>query len=142
MNIELLESPQPVPALTYIGDRTPVHCTSSGKVLLAFHEAAYFQQIIADGLTRYTPNTVTDPGVLQKQLADIRESDFCYCESEYLQDMVSFGAPIRNYSKIVVAAVSLIMPIQRMQPQSVLTMKNKVMKAAKEISKNLGYSSR
>lgn len=137
--IEQIECTHPVQILTYIGSRSPVHCTGSGKVLLAFHEAANFQQLLDKGFESFTPSTVTDPDVLRKQLADIRETGFCYCESEHLKDIVSFSAPIRDYNKIVVAALSLIGPIHRMQQHPFPTLKSKVIKAAKEISKNLGY---
>ncbi len=137
--IEQIECTHPVQILTYIGSRSPVHCTGSGKVLLAFHESANFQQVLDKGFESFTPSTVTDPDVLRKQLSEIRETGFCYCESEYLKDIVSFSAPIRNYSKIVVASISLVGPIHRIQQQPFPTLKSKVIKAAKEISKNLGY---
>jgi IclR family KDG regulon transcriptional repressor len=109
------------------------------KVLLAFHEAWALDKVLAKGLTRYTENTVTNPDVLKKQLAEIRETGFCYSECEYLPGIVSFGAPIRDYSNVVVAAVSLVGPLNRMKHQPFAALKNKVMRTAKEISRNLGY---
>ncbi|WP_158453706.1 IclR family transcriptional regulator domain-containing protein [Paenibacillus beijingensis] len=52
---------------------------------------------------------------------------------------VSLSAPIRNYSNIVVAALSLISPNHRVQPFQLPALKSKVIAAAKEISKNLGW---
>lgn len=137
--IEQMEGSHPDPVLTYVGGRNPVHCTSEGKLLLAFHEAANIKRILANGLTAYTPKTVTDPRILRKQLADIRENGFCYCESEYMEDIVSYAAPIKDYSKGVVAALTLVVPVQRLQHQPLINVQKKVMKAATEISKNLGY---
>ncbi len=139
VDIEQIECSHPDPILTYIGSRSPVHCTGSGKLLLAYHEKENLQYVLESGLTPYTLYTVTDPDVLRKQLAGIRESGFCYCESEYLDDVASFSAPIRNYSNIVVAAISLIGPLHRIHHLSFNSLKSKVIKAAKEISKNLGY---
>lgn len=139
VDIEQIEGTHPEPILTYIGSRSPVHCTGSGKLLLAYHEQANLCHVLERGLTPYTPNTATDPDVLRKQLAGIRESGFSYCESEHLEDVASFSAPIRNYSNIVVAALTLIGPLPRMQKHSFTGLKSKVIKAAKEISRNLGY---
>lgn len=140
--IEQIECSHPFPILTYVGSRGPVHCSGSGKVLLAFHETTHFQQVLSNGLVPFTPNTVTDPDVLREQLADIRKTDFCYCESEHLQDIVSLSAPIRNYSNIVVAALSLIGPVHRIKQIPLPSLKAKVIRAASEISRNLGYFGR
>jgi len=139
VDIEQIERSHPEPILTYIGSRSPVHCTSSGKLLLAYHEQAKLHHVLERGLTPYTLNTVTDPHLLRKQLAGIRESGFCYCESEHLENVASFSAPIRNYSNIVVAAITLIGPLHRIHQLSFTGLKSKVIKAAKEIPKNLGY---
>ncbi|RUT41453.1 hypothetical protein EJP82_23650 [Paenibacillus anaericanus] len=62
-----MEGSHPDSVLTYVGGRNPGHCTSEGKLLLAFHEAANIKRILANGLTPYTPKTVTEPGILLKR---------------------------------------------------------------------------
>src|SRR5699024_11105132 len=56
----------------YLGQRTPLHATSSGKVLLAAVDAAQF-----DGLTgtleRYTEATITDPEALRLEMNRVRD---------------------------------------------------------------------
>jgi IclR family KDG regulon transcriptional repressor len=139
--IEQIECSHPVRILSYVGRRNPIHCTSSGKVLLTYLEPSTIERLLQHGLERYTANTITDPIILYKQLEDIRQSEFCYSKCEFLEDVVSFAAPIRNYTKKVVAAISLVGPEHRIQKQQHTIIKQKVMKAAKEISKNLGYFS-
>ncbi len=43
-----------------IGDRAPLHCTSIGKALLAYQDARLAEEIIARGLPKVAPNTITD----------------------------------------------------------------------------------
>ncbi len=137
--LEQVECQHPVRILSYVGRRNPAHCTSSGKILLAFQKPEFVERLLQNGLIRYSQTTVTDPDILREQLADIRASEFCSSNGEFLDDVVSFAAPVRNYTKRVVAAVSVIGPKHRIKPPMHAFIKTKVMKAAKEISRNLGY---
>jgi len=137
--LEQVESQHHVRILSYVGRRNPVHCTSSGKVMLAFQHPDFIENFLKQKLERYTSATVTDPEVLRRQLAEIRATDYCSSVGEYLPDVVSFASPVRNYTKKVVAAVSVIGPRHRIKPQQYPVIKNKVIKSAREISRNLGY---
>ncbi|RUT41459.1 hypothetical protein EJP82_23645 [Paenibacillus anaericanus] len=64
-------------------------------------------------------------GHFTKALAYIRENGFCYCESEYMEDIVSCAAPIKDYSKGVVATLTLVVPVQRLQHQPLLHIQKK-----------------
>jgi DNA-binding IclR family transcriptional regulator len=44
-----------------IGDRSPLHCSSAGKVLLAFLDPRLIEEMLAHGLPRYAVNTITKP---------------------------------------------------------------------------------
>lgn len=137
--IEQVESHHPVRILSYVGRRNPLHCTSSGKVLLAYEHPAFIEEILNGELIRYSDKTITDPDVLRSQLIEIRNSEICHSDSEFLDEVVSFAAPIRDYTRRVVAAISLIGPLHRIQPRMHSIITAKVTKAAKEISQNLGY---
>jgi DNA-binding IclR family transcriptional regulator len=137
--IEQIECSHPVRILSYVGRRNPVHCTSSGKVLLAFQPPEVIDKVLNKELERYTSSTVTDPATFRNHFMEIRKSEFCFSDCEFLDDVVSFAAPIRDYTRQVVAAVSLVGPKHRIGRQQHAAIKNKVMRAAKEISANLGY---
>ncbi|WP_141334468.1 IclR family transcriptional regulator [Paenibacillus sp. tmac-D7] len=136
---EQIECSHPVRILSYVGRRNPVHCTSSGKLLYAFLDRVAIVKLLQQELKAYTPNTITDPDILKKELMEIKQAEFCYSDCEFLQDVVSFAAPIRDYTGKVIAAISLVGPKHRILKHQHATIKNKVIKAAKEISRNLGY---
>jgi IclR family transcriptional regulator, KDG regulon repressor len=137
--LEQIECSHPVRILSYVGRRNPVHCTSSGKVLYAFQDKAAIDKLLRGNLEAYTPYTITDPVILRNELTEIKQAEFSYSDCEYLQDVVSFAAPIRDYTRKVIAAVSLVGPKHRIQKHQHAAIKNKVIKVAKEISRNLGY---
>ena len=52
----------------WIGQRTPLHATASGKILLAWMDAVALKEFLASKLHRYTPHTVTEPTSLEAEL--------------------------------------------------------------------------
>src|SRR6195952_317176 len=52
----------------WVGRPTPLHATSSGKVLLAYLSRPQQDRLIDAGLAPFTPDTVTDARVLRRQL--------------------------------------------------------------------------
>ena len=43
---------------TQLGARAPLHCTAVGKAILSLKPASYINQVITNGLSVYTPNTI------------------------------------------------------------------------------------
>src|SRR5688572_24586611 len=66
-----------------IGDRSPLHCTSIGKVLLAFDTPQATEAVIAAGLPPLGPRTITDPKAFRRELATVREQGYAYDDLEF-----------------------------------------------------------
>jgi DNA-binding IclR family transcriptional regulator len=58
---------RPVPSR--VAGRMPLHCTATGKVLLAFGPRRVVEEVLATPLTRITRFTVAGPGLLLDELA-------------------------------------------------------------------------
>lgn len=124
---------------SYVGGRTPVHCTSSGKMLLAFQNKLEQNKILNSPLIKYTPMTITDPAALKEQLKHIRKQDYCISIGEFIENMVSISSPIRDSTGQVISALTLIAPTQRMDEDRIVSYTHKVVKTAKEISRQFGF---
>lgn len=116
--IERIECRHQELILPLVGHRSPVHCTSAGKLLLVYYETERLHRVVNKGLTSFTAKTITNKEVLQKQLAEIRKSQFCCCESEYIEGLICFSAPIRNYLNCVVAAITIMGTVHRINEQT------------------------
>ncbi|MDQ0218036.1 IclR family transcriptional regulator [Peribacillus cavernae] len=139
MYLEIVECNHPVRILTHLGKRNPAYCTSSGKVMLAFQSEGLVERIIKDGLLAYAPNTITSPDKLLFELKEINKQGYAISVEELLEGVTSIAAPIRDYTGKVVAAVSVIGPVQRIRRHHLPTYQKKVVQAANEISEQLGY---
>lgn len=133
-----VECSHPVQILSHIGRRNPMHCTSSGKVILAYQKENFINQYIENGLEQYTEKTVSDPAKLKESLQNIKEQGYSISSEELRAGVTSIAAPIYDYTGKVNYALSVIGPIHRMDPENPLLIK-KVKQAAADISENLGY---
>src|SRR4051812_4892051 len=82
-----------VPIVSTVGSRLPMHATGVGKVLLAHAPAAVQQEVLAN-LTRVTPYTVTQPGLLRRQLARVLRDDDATTTEEMSLGACSIAVPI------------------------------------------------
>ena len=137
--IRVRESRQAVRMSQGLGSRAPAHCTSVGKALLAFQPPEIVQQVIDNGLRRYTEHTITDGEALRAELALIRQKGYALDDEEIEVGLRCVAAPIRDHSGHVTAAISVAAPVQRMSKKNVLTTIPSVVSAAEAISRRLGY---
>lgn len=136
------ECSHPAGILTHLGRRNPSYCTSSGKVLLAFHDSDIVDKVIERGLVPYTETTITNPNKLKKEIETIRQQGYAVSTQELTPGIRSVAAPIRNYTGKVISAITVVGPIQRMKNGKISNIANKVMRAGKEASERLGYDER
>ena len=123
----------------WIGRRTPLHATSSGKVLLAYADETLRRSVLAEPLERRTELTVTDPVELGRQLDETRERGWATTNEELEVGLTAIAAPIRDGSGKVVGAVSISGPSYRLTPESFPTVAPQLLSGADEISTRLGY---
>ncbi len=122
------------------GSSLPVHSTAVGKVLLAFSPPETRNQILKTApLTRKTVNTLTSRGRLSKEFQKIVRQGFALDKEESLPGVTCVGAPIRDRSGKVVAAVSLSGSRGRMEQKRMEEIVEGVCGTAMKISSAMGY---
>ena len=138
--VDKLEGKQAVRVeLTSLGTRLYAHCSALGKVLLAYQPEANVKRILkAEGLPKFTANTITNADELEQTLAKVRKQGYAIDQEEILPDLCCVGAPIYNHTGQVIAAISMSVPAYRFQ-RSQLEFRKAVMRTGKIISERLGY---
>ena len=138
--IDKLEGKQAVRVdITSLGTRLYAHCSALGKVLLAFRPIEDVRRIIqVEGMPRFTANTITDLETLEQALQKIRKQGYAYDEEEIVPDLCCVGAPVRNYTGHVIAALSMSVPAFRFR-RSEANLRKAVVSAARSIAERLGY---
>jgi DNA-binding IclR family transcriptional regulator len=90
-----------------VGGRMPAYCTGVGKALLAFAPPERLAAVLAAGLARRTPRTVVAPGLLDQELARVRERGVAEEHEESTVGTACVAAPVFGGDGYAVAAISI-----------------------------------
>lgn len=122
------------------GEGRPLHCTATGKAILSGLSEAQAKAVIGSGrLEPFTDRSITHKGRLMKELALIRSRGYATDDEEFCQGIRCLAAPVRGFSRQVVAALGVAAPIWRIGPERVPELVEAVTAAADRLSARLGY---
>lgn len=134
MFIERIAGRLSVGVHTRVGMRFPLPPSGAGLVLLAFAPVDVQEAVLAAPLQSFTPKTVVDATLLRGLLAETRTSDIAVSDRQVTMDSVSVAAPVRDPSRAVVAAVSVVVHYGSVDPAMLSPL---VLTAARGISRSL-----
>lgn len=123
----------------WVGRPTPVHATSSGKVLMAHLGRPAQDRILDAGLARFTAATVVDPRVLRRQLLQVQTDGYAVTAGEYETGLNAVAAPVFGATDEAVAALSVSGPAYRLPTTQLPAMAQAVTAAAARISERMGH---
>jgi len=139
--LDAVETDMTVRVVPRVGSRLPAHCTAAGKIQLAHMSDEelenYFQQ---RDLKSFTDNTITDREVLRKQLKLVVENGYAVDDEELDIGVKCVSAPIRDYTRRIIGAVSISGPSMRFSTERMeKELIPLALKASEEISAKLGF---
>jgi IclR family transcriptional regulator, acetate operon repressor len=130
-----------VVSVNWLGRRTPVHCTASGKVILAFAQTSVRERLLARPLDAQTPHTIVNRGQLEEQLAAALEEGFARTFQELEMGLNAIAAPVYSAQGDVVAAIDISGPAHRLREGERPELVELTRDAAADLSRRLGYRS-
>jgi DNA-binding IclR family transcriptional regulator len=139
INITQARGSAAVSAVNWIGQRTPLHATSSGKVLLAYLDLDERKRLASLPLDSYTENTVVDAEKLLAELDVVAAQGFAACFEELELGLHAVAVPVRGHRGEVVAAMSASGPSYRLSRERVEQIVPVMSSAAADLSAQLGY---
>ncbi len=131
-----------VVSVNWLGRRTPVHCTASGKVILAFGPPAVRERLLGRPLERSTPHTITGRAELEAQLDTALKNGFARTHEELEVGLDAIAAPVYAAGGEVVAAVDVSGPSHRLRAEDRPELLQLTLDAAADLSRRLGYRGR
>ncbi|MDB5947269.1 MAG: Transcriptional regulator [Ramlibacter sp.] len=137
-----LESSQAIGMRSYLGARKPAFCTCEGRVLLAFAPPDVVTAVLKEKLVPRTQKTTTDPKALLRILEEVRHLGYALDDEESEVGMRGVAAPVRDIAGMVVSAVGLAGPIQRLTKKGLKGFVPQVVATADAVSARLGYRAR
>ncbi len=120
------------------GSRVPIHCTASGKMLLAAMKASERKRIIdAVGLPPYTPHTITARKAFDAELSQIAQQGYSLDREEFLLGMAAIAVPVMGLDGSVIAAVACHAPSLRFSVANATSHLPQLKQAARKLSETL-----
>lgn len=106
--LEVEDSPHPLAAHARPGTVADLHCSASGKVLIAFCQEAERQKLL-DGLQyeRHTKRTIVNREDFEDELSAIQKQGYALDEQEYHEGIRCIAAPVFDTPETAAYAIGI-----------------------------------
>jgi DNA-binding IclR family transcriptional regulator len=126
-----------------LGSTTALHSTALGKMILAGMEPDTVRRVVERyGLPKSTKKTISDLSALEKELVLTRQRGYSTDYEESAEGACCIARPLRNYTGMIVGAISASMTTSRFHSINQNQLATAVNTAAAELSGMLGYDPR
>jgi len=140
VNIDQARGPSAVATHNWVGELTPLHATSSGKILLAYMTTDERRKLLASsGLAQLTPHTITSQRDLEAQIEAAASDGYATSVEELEEGLTAVAAPVRDHTGGVIAALSVSGPVYRFTEERMRDVTPDVVAAAAAISNRMGH---
>ncbi len=101
------------PKPTRTAGRVELHCSATGKVLLAFSPRHVLEAVIEKGLKKMTPRTITNPKILREKILEVQERGYAIEQEELTTGYISVAVPVLVDERVGIGAISICAPTFR-----------------------------
>ena len=122
-------------------EREAVHATALGKRLISEMDDKQIRALTAENgkLQKFTENTITTVDGLLREVAKVREQGYAVDDQEYGMGLYCMARPVRDYTRRIIAAVSVSAPYARVTEESRRKVLSALAECCEKISWDLGY---
>jgi IclR family acetate operon transcriptional repressor len=131
--IAQVDSKYMIGGTNWVGLAVPLHCSASGKVLLAFGATS----IPAEPYERRTDRTLTSRSELDQELASVRARGCAVTDEELEPGLVAVAAPVFAGGQVAIAAISVSGPASRLTGDQLETTTAACLNVARTLSTTL-----
>jgi len=137
--LEKVDSSSSIRLNSWKGKRIYLHCTSLGKVLLAYRTLPEIIEVLERiSLEPLTNKTITDKETLLSELLQVKKNGFAVDAEENEADITCIAAPVFDYAGKIVGAVSISGLTSWITPQKKEELVLLLKSACKRISEHIG----
>jgi IclR family acetate operon transcriptional repressor len=141
--VAVQDSPHPLRAASRPGYLAELHCSSTGKIFLAFVHGHRLPEVLGrNALLRRTPHTLTTAAEVKREVELTRRRGYSLDNEEYHPGVRCLAAPVYSSDGSVVAAIGITAATVRFPKERVPEIASMVMNAANELGRSLGFTGR
>lgn len=121
----------------YTNSVAPLHCTSNGKLLLAYMDALNLKNYMQHSLEKFTELTITDEKVLRKELDEVKRSQFGYCRGEYNESENAISSVLIGEDQKIICFLTVGGPTFRFDDEKMEAMRPHLKKCILQLKNDL-----
>ena len=140
--LDQVPSPREIRMTVELGRPFPLHAGASSRAILAFGPPDLRRQILGGPLEALTPKTIVDREELATELARNAREGVAVSYGERQPGAASVAAPLFAADGHAVGAISVCGPVDRFDGEVVRLLRSRVLGAAREVSRKLGWNGR
>lgn len=101
------------PRQARLGGRIPLHCSSTGRVLMAFGPDTLLEQVMTRPMPRLTRATVTSKSLLREHVERARRLGYAEEREEVATGFAGIALPLFDHEGVAFGALSVVAPSYR-----------------------------
>lgn len=122
------------------GAHSTFNCGSAQRVLLAHLPEERWEEIVSAHVRRMTQYSLVGRDELERDRREIRERGYSVAWEDVTLHACALGAPVRDATGEVVAAVSISGIVQHFSAERLPGLIRRIMQTGEELSKRLGFT--
>jgi DNA-binding IclR family transcriptional regulator len=134
--VHQVDGPYQMRPRDWVGQRFPLHASSSGKVLLA-SDNEVLTALLRRPLPRVTPATITRPRALRRELAEVRRRGYATTVDELEEGLTGVSVGINDTPGALVGVINVSGLRQRLERAGLTTVADRVRTTATAIEAEL-----
>jgi IclR family transcriptional regulator, KDG regulon repressor len=140
--VSMLNGTTMLSANTAIGQSGPLHCTATGKSIVAHLPRSTSEALISGiDFEAFTSRTLTDARALEKELAQVRVTGYAVDDREYHPGVRCVAAPVFAIGGVI-ASLGISAPADRLDNERLRVIAPLVVDTAGRVSRELGGSTK
>jgi IclR family KDG regulon transcriptional repressor len=138
--LDSVEASTTVRVVSRLGLHMPIHATAAGKAIIAYESEDEIRKRFNRDMSRFTPNTLSSIDDLLKDLKAVRDRGYAADLEEFEEGLRCIAAPIRDYTRKVIGALSISGPAHRLTDEKIQSFIGpEVVRCGEDLSRRLGY---
>jgi DNA-binding IclR family transcriptional regulator len=105
--VHQVDGPQHLVPRSWLGQRFPLHASSSGKVLLATYDGERLERFLRVPLEALTPYTITTPRALRRELEQVQEQGCATTIDEMEEGLAGVSVGIFNETGALLGVINV-----------------------------------
>lgn len=136
--VQQISGPQHLVPRSWVGQRFPLHASSSGKILLSTCDEARLNQLLPRTLRALTPHTITTRRELRRELERVRAEGFSETVDELEEGLSGVSLPIFGDEDVLLGSINISGLSQRLDRRA----RERAVRHAQPVVRDIEYALR